>query len=871
MAISNTVGGRIADPAGTATGLVTITDEDAPPGLSIGDETITETDAGRRPLEFAIILDGPSGQDVTVTVQTADGSAPGEAVAPARDATADGPAPGGASAPADYTAVAGRVVSIPAGARAAMVAVNVADDPATDGASSETFTVTLSSPVNATVTGGTATGTIVDNEGPATLAVAGDAVTEGSGGGAMEKARFVVMLSKESDQAVTVNYATGDPAAASSAGATSPDDYTGLNAALTFNPGETTKTVDVPISADSADEVDEALSLTLANASGGTPIDPHRAAATATIVDDDGPVVNVADIDVPEGNGAGNAVFTVTLGAAAAQPVTLTYATANGTAAGGTDYTATSGTLAYVPGETSKTVTVAVSGDSRNEGDEDFFLSVGRVTNATIANGPARAVIANDDVSQLDIADASLAEGDAGTAGLAFTVTLTPPSAGPVTVVFASADQTALAGQDYDAASGQLTFNPGDTTRTVAMRVIADTIDKGDETFTVTLSTAGTGTRLGRATATGWIIDDDAPPEIFSPDVTVAEKTNDETAAVFPVRLSGPRSFPVTVRYETRSGTASTGVDFTPVSGALTFAPGDETQPVAVPVTGDRRFEGGETVRLRLSSAGNGLLTEPEAVATIVDDDQPGYLMASTDGGIFTFGGSGFSGSTGGAKLNSPIVALAPHPSGRGYWLVATDGGVFPFGEAKFHGSAAATRLGKPIVGMAPTPTGDGYWLVTTGGGIFAFGDAKFYGSTSGTRLGKPIVGMAPTPSGQGYWLVATDGGIFSFGDARFHGSTGALALNKPIVGMAPTPTGQGYWLVATDGGIFSFGDARFHGSTGALALNKPIVGMAPAPSGAGYWLVATDGGIFSFGDAGFLGSTGALKLNRPVIGMSTL
>ena len=179
------------------------------------------------------------------------------------------------------------------------------------------------------------------------------------------------------------------------------------------------------------------------------------------------------------------------------------------------------------------------------------------------------------------------------------------------------------------------------------------------------------------------------------------------------------------------------------------------------------------------------------------------------------------------------LMAVASEATG--YWLVATDGGIFTFGDAGFYGSTGGIKLNKPIVGMAPTPDGKGYWLVATDGGIFTFGDAGFYGSTGGIKLNKPIVGMAPTPDGKGYWLVATDGGIFTFGDAGFYGSTGGIVLNKPIVGMAPTPDGKGYWLVATDGGIFTFGDAGFYGSTGGIVLNKPIVGMAPTPDGKGY------------------------------------
>jgi hypothetical protein len=246
-----------------------------------------------------------------------------------------------------------------------------------------------------------------------------------------------------------------------------------------------------------------------------------------------------------------------------------------------------------------------------------------------------------------------------------------------------------------------------------------------------------------------------------------------------------------------------------------------------------------------------------------------GYWLDASDGGIFTYPNNTFFGSTGGLKLNKPMVGMAATFDGQGYWLVASDGGIFSYGDALFHGSRGGQPLNKPIVGMAATPDAGGYWLVASDGGIFNYGDAGFFGSRGGQPINAPIVGMAATADGKGYWLVGSDGGIYSYGDALFYGSTGALKLNKPVVGMAATPTGIGYWLVASDGGVFNYGDAGFYGSTGAIVLNKPMVGMAGSPSGKGYWLVASDGGIFNYGDAPFQGSAGALPLNAPVVGMA--
>ena len=257
----------------------------------------------------------------------------------------------------------------------------------------------------------------------------------------------------------------------------------------------------------------------------------------------------------------------------------------------------------------------------------------------------------------------------------------------------------------------------------------------------------------------------------------------------------------------------------------------------------------------------------PLPASCVQQHTHTGYWLVARDGGIFSFGGAPFCGSTGNLPLNRPIVGMAGSP-GPGYWLVASDGGIFAYNRT-FYGSTGAIALNRPVVGMAATADAHGYWLVASDGGIFRFGNAAFHGSTGGIHLASPVVAMAPTTDGRGYWLVASDGGVFAFGDAGFHGSTGGKHLNAPIVGMAATRSGHGYWLVAADGGIFAFGDATFHGSTGGIRLKAPIVGIAATPSGHGYWLDASDGGVFGFGDAAFHGSMGATKLNQPVVGMA--
>src|SRR5438309_2024832 len=137
--------------------------------------------------------------------------------------------------------------------------------------------------------------------------------------------------------------------------------------------------------------------------------------------------------------------------------------------------------------------------------------------------------------------------------------------------------------------------------------------------------------------------------------------------------------------------------------------------------------------------------------------------LVTTASGLHPATAIQYLGSTGGMRLNSPIVGMATTRSGAGYWLVAGDGGIFSFGDASFRGSTGAIHLNKPVVGMAATPTGGGYWITTAAGDVFTFGNAVLYGSTGGVPLTQPIVGMAGPRQGGGYWLVARDGGIFSF------------------------------------------------------------------------------------------------------------
>ncbi|NQW51599.1 MAG: hypothetical protein HQ465_10205, partial [Rhodospirillales bacterium] len=229
------------------------------------------------------------------------------------------------------------------------------------------------------------------------------------------------------------------------------------------------------------------------------------------------PALSITDLSVAEDNGDhAHFMFVVTLDKAATGPVTVAYSTANGTATAGSDYVASSGTVTFAAGETSKMVHVDIKGDALAEGNETFTVNLSSPAGARIADGTAIGTIIDDDrapvLPALSIADLSVAEDNGNHAHFMFVVTLDQAATGPVTVAYSTANGTATAGSDYAATNGTLTFAAGETSKTVHVDISGDTVFEGNETFGVTLSNAS-GATIADATAVGTIVNDDSEPD----------------------------------------------------------------------------------------------------------------------------------------------------------------------------------------------------------------------------------------------------------------------------------------------------------------------------------------------------------------------
>ena len=342
---------------------------------------------------------------------------------------------------------------------------------------------------------------------PGTLSIS-DAtpVTEGNTG--TVNAVFTVTLAEAPAANVTVKYEVIDGTATLAGG-----DYVATSGTLTFTPGQTIKTITVPVKGDRVGEFQENFTVKLTDSSNA---DIIRNAGVGTINDDEPWVNGFTGGTVTEGNsGTLPLTFTVTLSGPSDAPVTINYKTADYTAVSATDYVASTGTITFAPGQTSRTFTVAVKGDLVPENEEYFNGLLTGGTNVLIVNAnQALGTIKDTDPNPtVSIANVSRAEGNTGTeTWFEFVLTLSGRSEKTISIPFTTAGGSATSGKtnrDFYAESSYVTFYPGDVFASAYVTVIGDTRSESDETFFVNLGTPE-GATIADGQAVGTILNDEA-------------------------------------------------------------------------------------------------------------------------------------------------------------------------------------------------------------------------------------------------------------------------------------------------------------------------------------------------------------------------
>lgn len=318
-----------------------------------------------------------------------------------------------------------------------------------------------------------------------------------------------VVRTGDSSGTATVDYATGGGTG------TAGQDYTTITATLIFAAGETTRTITLPLIDDNIYEGgNETFNLTLSKASGASLVGPST--AVVTILENDfkpGLGFNGPDRIAEPTTGITNAIYTISLTNPSVQTVSIDYATADGSAHAGSDYVQTSGRVIFNPLETTKTFTVQVNADAIGEGSENFFIDLtNQVNTASQFNFhlPITIIEAPNGAFQFSAISYSVQEGD-GDAEV--TVIRAGGSNGTTTVSYETVNFTAVAGSDYTARSGTLTFAPGETTKTILIPIIDDSLFEDREAFRVEFRVATGGADFGSPRTTGvFILDNDALP-----------------------------------------------------------------------------------------------------------------------------------------------------------------------------------------------------------------------------------------------------------------------------------------------------------------------------------------------------------------------
>ena len=626
----------------TASAVGTIRNDDVSVDLAIAavDADRVEGNLGTTPFEFTITRNGDTSGATSVDYQV---SGPVEFQTNANDF--GGILPGG-------------TVTFAAGETSKTVIIGVSGD--TDIETDETFAVTLlNASGTAQIITASAVGTIRNDDVSLAIATVDlDSADRVEGNLGTTPFEFTITRNGDTSGATSVDYQV----VGSSSNPTDANDFGGIlpGGTVTFAAGETRKTVIIGVSGDTDIEADETFAVTLSNASGAAQI--ITASAVGTIRNDDVSLAIAAvDADRVEGNlGTTPFEFTITRNGDTSGATSVDYqvvgSSSNPTDANDFGGILPGGTVTFAAGETSKMVTIGVSGDTDIEADETFAVTLSNASGATqIITASAVGTIRNDDVSlAIAAVDADRVEGNLGTTPFEFTITRNGDTSGATSVdyqvVGSSSNPTDANDFGGILPGGTVTFAAGETSKMVTIGVSGDTDIEADETFAVTLSNASGATQIITASAVGTIRNDDA---LESGNVELAIAVSDATRVEGSPEGTTPFTFLVTRSGETSGFTcvdyritgsgihAANAVDFggTLPSGTVFFGVGQTQKLVTVNVNADTAVEFDEQFTVKLSNPSSGATIIADSADGLIRNDDSG--VALIDGTLLVVGTSG--------------------------------------------------------------------------------------------------------------------------------------------------------------------------------------------------------------------------------------
>ena len=621
--LSTPINATIADARGTGTILDNGTDtDDDRPTLSVSNVAVVEgTDSQA---VFSVQLSNAAKSPVIVSLATSAGSATAGADYSSALEYFDG---------SNWIAVpASNEVTFASLQTTILVRAAIQDDVYAD--DGETFHLIATSvngiPKNSNASG---TATISDDTDATLISIGGPAlVSEGN------SATYQLNISNTPLTDVVVQLAY-------SGTATNGVDYTGTTTA-TILAGENSTTFNLATNDDLLVEQGENIVVAIDGVTGDgglelVAIDTANGSVSTTIVDNDLPALSINDVTVHEDEGTIS--FTVSVDQSPVNAMSVDWETAPGTATSA-DFTAANGTVSFLAGETSKTISVSITDDAVFENSEFFTVELSGAINATIATPTGVGTIldngtgSDDDRPALLVSNVLVTEGT--DAHAVFDVQLSNPSTTPVIVSLITSDGSATTGADYNSsleyfdgtnwravpANNQVEFSPGTTSVLVRSAVADDVYADSGETFHLIATRISGVTTNFADTGTATIVDDtDTTLVALSGSATV----NEGSSATYTLNINNTPLSDVTVNFA-YSGTASDGSDFTGIDSAIILA-GENTVTFNLATLDDALVENAESIVVEIDSlVGSGGLedlvidtTKREVTTTIVDNDVP--------------------------------------------------------------------------------------------------------------------------------------------------------------------------------------------------------------------------------------------------------
>ena len=519
-----------------------------------------------------------------------------------------------ATAGSDYVSLS-QTVTINAGETSKTLSLTTIDD-STDEAD-EAINVSISNLVNASTTSESFNFSIIDNDDAPTISFAGTSVSEGAG-----TATISFAISAVSEKVISFDVATEESTATNA-------DFASLTKTLTIDSGETSVTQSFEITQDENDEANESFNVVISNL---TNVSASNTSASIGIIDDDGaPTIYFNDASVNEGS---SLTIPVLLSNTSELPITVNYATVDGTATSGKDYTSNSGQLTFAPGESSKSITLETIDNELDEDNRGLTVRFDNPSNAELSFTTLNVLLLDEDEAPVVSAfSSSVTEGQP----LTVSFTLSAESGKNVTFEYATSNGDAIAGQDYSSKTGLVTIAAGDQIATVSIDSLDDLIDEDSEAFNLILSNVS-GATLKSTTVNLVLNDNDDAPEVSILDTTVSEGAG---SADVQVKLDAASGKTITVDYSaSASGNGSAITDFIPTSGQLTFTPGQTEKTISITILDDNIKEPDESFSVGLGRLTNATSSANNFSASVLieDDDLPPTVSITGSSALEDFG-----------------------------------------------------------------------------------------------------------------------------------------------------------------------------------------------------------------------------------------